>query len=220
MDKKYYIANWKSNKTSDEAVNFLKVLQENIDRVNFDKKEVIIAPPFTLLEKCKNIIDANSLPIKLSSQDVSPFPKGAYTGEVNAQQIKEFASYVIIGHSERRRYFNENERIISNKVGEAVESGLDVIQCVQDENDKVEEHVSLVAYEPPSAIGSGNPDSPEHIAEVFNHISDIYPKVKLLYGGSVNEKNINTFLNIKNLSGFLIGGASLNADSFITLLNG
>lgn len=220
MDKKYYIANWKSHKTKEDSINFFESFKNKISNIDLSSKEIIIAPPFTLLAKCRYLIDKHNLPIKLAAQNVSPFPQGAYTGEINAVQIYEFAEYVIVGHSERRKYFHESQADIENKVREAHDAGLKIIQCVQDENDKIEDKVLLAAYEPPSAIGSGNPDSPEHISGVFDKIAQSYQETKLLYGGSVDDKNIHEFMSINNLSGFLIGGASLEADSFIALLNG
>ena len=219
MDTKYYIANWKSHKTKDEAVAFFEHLKANISESDIKNKEIVIAPPMTLLAKCRYLTDKNELPVSLSAQNVSSFPEGAYTGEVNAKQVKEFAKYVIIGHSERRKYLHENEADIENKVREAHENGLTVIQCIQDENDVVHNGVEIVAYEPPSAIGTGNPDTPEHIAQVFDVITSQNPSVKVLYGGSVNVDSIKSFLQIEKLGGFLIGGASLDAATFLSLLS-
>lgn len=219
MNKKYYIANWKSHKTKDEAIAFFEHLNANISDSDIKNKEIVIAPPMTLLAKCRYLTDKYELPISLSAQNVSAFPEGAYTGEVNARQIKEFAKFVIIGHSERRKYLHESESDIENKVREAQENGLSVIQCIQDENGVVHNGVEIVAYEPPSAIGTGNPDTPEHIAEVFDVITSQNSSVKVLYGGSVNTDSIKSFLQIEKLGGFLIGGASLDAATFLSLLS-
>ncbi len=219
MNKKFYIANWKSHKTEDEALSFFETFQNGILEKNLSDKEVVIAPPFTLLAKCRHLVDEYKLPISLCGQNASSYPEGAYTGEVSARQVKEFASYVIVGHSERRRYLHESESDIENKVREAIEQGLTVVQCIQDENDVVHHGVGIVAYEPPSAIGTGNPDTPEHIAEVFDVITSQNPTVSVLYGGSVAPENIQKFLQIEKLDGFLIGGASLEADSFLQLLS-
>lgn len=213
-----YVANWKSNKTKAEASAFWKYLKNNISQVDLSGKQLIVAPPFTLLSDAKEFISINNLSVSLSGQNVSSFPKGAYTGEINAEQLKEFAEYVIIGHSERLRYLHETNSDLENKVREALEVGLKVIQCIQDENSVIQKGVEIVAYEPPSAIGSGNPDDPEHVAQVFERILQENNNYTLLYGGSVNPQTIAQFKTIKTLSGFLIGGASLEAQSFLSLL--
>lgn len=219
MDKKYYIANWKSHKTKEEATAFFEEFTKGISGKNVQDKEIIIAPSMTLLAKCRYLIDEKKLPVHLSAQNVSSFPEGAYTGEVSARQIKEFAEYVIIGHSERRKYLHESEADIENKVREAREQGLTIIQCIQDEDSVIHNGVDIVAYEPPSAIGTGNPDTPEHISEVFMTITKHNPNAKVLYGGSVTSENVKSFLEIERLAGFLIGGASLEAASFLSLLS-
>lgn len=217
--KKLFIANWKSHKTKEEAEKFFDYLKDNISQVDLSNKEIIVAPPFTLLAKARYLVDKNNLPVRLASQNVSPFPQGAYTGEINASQVKEFAQYVIIGHSERRKYMHETEADIENKVREANEKGLMVIQCIQDEMGVVHDGVTIVAYEPPSAIGTGNPDDPKHISEVFEKITENKSNLKVLYGGSVTPQNLSDFLSIEKLGGFLIGGASLEAESFLSLLS-
>lgn len=219
MDKKLYIANWKSHKTEEDALSFFKAFEAKISEVNLDNKEIVIAPPTTLLMKCKYLIEKGNLPIKLAAQNVSSFPEGAYTGEISAKQVKEFADYVIIGHSERRKYQHENEADLENKSREAIDQGLIIIQCIQDENSSVHSGVKIVAYEPPSAIGSGNPDDPKHIQEVFEKIGKDNPEVTLLYGGSVNSDTLKSFIEVDKLGGFLIGGASLEAEAFISLLS-
>lgn len=219
MDRKLFVANWKSHKTKDEAYAFFESLKNDISQIDISGKEIVIAPPFTLLPLSFEFVKNNSLPVSLAAQNVSAFPQGAYTGEINARQVKEFATYVIIGHSERKKYMHETENDIENKVREAREQGLTVIQCIQDENDKVHHDVEIVAYEPPSAIGTGNPDTPEHITEVFNVITQQNPSVRVLYGGSVDGNNVKSFLEIEKLGGFLVGGASLEAQSFMSLLS-
>lgn len=220
MDTKYYVANWKSNKKKGEAVEFLSQLRDQIDSVDLSDKLIIIAPPSTLLDVCRDFVDKNSLPVKLAAQNVSSFPPGAYTGELSAAQLKEFVEYVIVGHSERIKYMHETDSDIENKVREALQEGLKVIQCVQSEDSKVHKGAEFIAYEPPSAIGSGNPDDPEHVKEVFSAIGSQNEGVKMLYGGSVKPENVGQYTSIETMSGFLVGGASLAADSFLSLLNG
>lgn len=220
MDKKLVIGNWKSHKTIDETKSFLEEFREKVKDINFSNKEVILAPSFTSLMFCRDFINSNSLPLKLCAQNVSSYPEGAYTGEVSAKQIKEFADYVIIGHSERKRYLGENENDVESKIKEAKDTGLKVVQCIQDENSEIHKNADIVAYEPPNAISTfGNtPETPEQIAQVFNKIKDKLNGRKLLYGGSVDKDNIASYEAIEFCGGFLIGGASLSSNSFIDLL--
>ena len=222
MDKKLYIANWKSNKTKNEAIEFFNYFKDHIGDVKLEDKEIIVAPPFTLLAKCRYLIDEYHLPIKLSAQNVSSFPEGAYTGEVNAKQIKEFAQYVIIGHSERKRYQHETESEIENKISEASDQGLIVVQCIQDQNSQIHRGASIIAYEPPSAIstfGVGEPESVDDIKKVFESVAERLAARPILYGGSVNKDTISQYNKIESCGGYLIGGASLKPDSFISLLS-
>lgn len=220
--KKIFIANWKSNKTSQEVQNFIEELKNHKEEINFENKTIVIAPSFTLLPKTRQLVDEANLQVKLSGQNVSPFPEGAYTGDVNAKQVKEFAEYVIIGHSERKRYFHESENDVENKIKEAEDQGLIVVQCIQNENSQIHDKADVVAYEPPDAIstfGVGEAEDPEEIRKVFEKISEELKGRSLLYGGSVNKDNIESYLKIDICAGFLIGGASLDPQSFMSLIN-
>lgn len=218
MDRKIIIANWKSHKTTQEAEDFIKEISQNINKINLDNKELIIAPSYQLLHICKNLIDKYNLPISLSAQNVSAFGEGAFTGEVNALQIRELAGFVIIGHSERRNNLGEDDDVLSQKVKEAKKNGLEVIYCIQNSPQKIPNGVEMVAYEPPTAIGSGHPDEPTHIEKVFNEVRDKYDG-KILYGGSVDEENVRDFIYIEHCSGLLVGGASLSSESLLKLLS-
>jgi len=218
MDKKTIIANWKSYKTKKEAEEFLKTFSENILRLSFENKEIVIAPSFQLLETCRNFIEKYNLPIKLAAQDVSQFPEGAYTGAVNAKQISEFCEMVIIGHSERREHFREDDAFFNGKVKQAGDSNLEVVFCIQNEGQKIPNRVEYVAYEPPTAIGTGKPDDPFHIEKVFSELKEKFSG-KVLYGGSVETENVRNFIHIDSCSGLLVGGASLEINSFISLLS-
>lgn len=218
MDKKIVIANWKSNKNISEVQSFIKKLSENINRIDLDNKEIIIAPSFHLLEACRNSIEKYNLSVALSAQDISQFPNGAYTGAVSAAQIRDICDMTIIGHSERREYFNEDEDILLKKIREANSNGLKIVYCIQEETQKIPKDVEIVAYEPVSAIGTGFPDDPEHVEKVFGKIREGFSG-KILYGGSVDVDNIRDYIHIDQCGGLLIGGASLEINSFINLLS-
>ncbi len=216
--KNLIAANWKSNKSLQEVKDFFENLSDRSEQLSVSNTEVLICPSFPFLEVSRQIINDKKLSVLLGAQNISPFSQGAYTGEVAASQVSELLDFVIIGHSERRRYFKEDEELISKKVQQAQEAGLRVILCVQDEQNMVYEGVDTVAYEPIEAIGTGRPDEPDHVAQVLSHIHNQYPSVRLLYGGSVDKNSIHNYTNIPLINGFLVGGASLEAESFLHLI--
>lgn len=218
-NRKIFIANWKSHKDVNDSINFFETLSKSKDQINFENKTIIVAPPFPIITTVKEQILKFNFPFDTASQDISMFDEGAFTGEVSAKLIKTIADYSIIGHSERREHFKENDIVLFKKAEIALKFGLMPIYCVQNEGQNVPDGVEIVAYEPPTAIGTGNPDDPIHIQEVFDKIISKYQKVKVLYGGSVKAENIAEFNSIPNLSGFLVGGASLEPDSFLSLLS-
>jgi len=172
MDKKLYIiANWKANKTSPQAKAWFAEISNLKSQIsNHANKEIIICPSFTLLHEAKSLIASYQLPITIGSQDISPFNEGSYTGEVNGKQIKEFADYVIIGHSERRNNFSETNEMFAKKVEMAKHYNLRSIFCIQNENMPIPEGVDIVAHEPVFAIGTGKPDSSENADKVAGEI--------------------------------------------------
>lgn len=226
MDKKLlFIANWKSNKTCSDTVEWLAHFSDEMTRLSLDNKDIVICPPFTALFSAYMYIKEHKLPISLGAQDVSPFDEGMHTGEIAPIQIKELADYVIIGHSERRREFLEDDAIIAKKVQSAKAVGLATIVCLQDENAQVPKGADILVYEPPRAISSGIPgkpgvpDDPRKISQVFTQIHNKTNKNELLYGGSVASSTIDAFSAIPLLRGFLVGGASLDYLEFARLLS-
>jgi len=218
MTKKLLIvANWKSNKTIKESLEWLDEFNQKRDLINFENKEVILCPSFTALSSCYEYIKANNMLLSLGVQNVSKFEVGSYTGEVSARQVKEIADYAIIGHSERRENYQESEDDVTSKVEFCQKEGVKTIVCLQAEFTPIPEYADFVAYEPVFAIGTGNPDSPENIEKVFKSLSEKTVK-SLLYGGSLNIQNVSNYKNIPLLSGFLVGSASLDPDNFSNLL--
>lgn len=213
------VANFKSNKTKNEAKNWLEEISK-IKDLELSGKKIIICPPFTLLDYFKSYIDKNNLPIGLCAQDISRFPQGAYTGEVNGSQIKEFAEYVLIGHSERRIGFNEDESVLEEKVKMSIDYNLTPVFFVQAENTEVPQGLSIVVYEPPSAIStSPNPvvTSPESADEVAKKIKEV-SSISVLYGGSVTPENVRSFTEKETIDGVVVGGESLSASEFLKII--
>ncbi len=220
MNRHYFIANLKSHFTTPELENYFTEFQNNIHLVDLEKNVFIICPSFTLLGFASKKVKELNLPVSIGAQDVSSFEQGAYTGEVFAAQVKEFADYVIIGHSERKRYNHESDDDVMRKANLAKNVGLGVIQCIQDENSQIADAVEIIAYEPPNAIstfGTGVPDNPEDVKRVLDSVESRVPGKILVYGGSVNPTTVGNYASIEKCSGFLVGSASLNASEFLTL---
>lgn len=219
MKKLLIVANLKCYKTEIEAKEWLENLKTELETVDLTgEKEVIVCPPFTLLSLFKTFFVENNLNIKLGGQNVSQFGEGAFTGEVNAKQLKEFADFVLIGHSERRTNFNETNEILLQKTKLSIDNSLTPIFCIQDSTTNIPEGVTILAYEPVFAIGSGNPDTPENANDVAKELLERKTGANILYGGSVSSQNVNSFTSKDNVSGVLVGGASLEAKEFVQIV--
>ena len=216
MGKSIIIANLKSNLTFEEGKAWIEVFLKHKEEIdNLGEKEIIICPPFTLLLSFSSAFLGTS--IQIGAQNISPFDEGAYTGEINGKQIKDFAKYVLIGHSERRNNFSENDDMLTKKIELALKYFLTPIFLVQGIDTFIPTGVKAVAYEPTFAIGSGNPDTPENADSVAAGINKD-SQYKILYGGSVTPENVNSFTSKQNLNGVLVGGASLDPEEFIKII--
>lgn len=218
--KTLFIANWKSHKTVEESLNFLKELKESLSNIDLSEKEIIILPQFVALSECVRFSREENVPVSFGVQNISPFPDGAYTGEVSARQAAEFAKYALLNHSERRKYFHETDEDLAKKYEETAKI-LTPIVCVQGADSFIPSGAEIVALEPPSAIstfGVGKPETKEELAGAFNAIRE-KTNASLIYGGSVTSKDIVGYKGIDSLSGFLVGAASLEVSSFTELLS-
>lgn len=222
MDKKRIIANWKSNKTAQETLLFLDSLNAAWPELPMQNKEVIILPSFSSLSVAYVYKETEGLPIFIGAQDISAYDAGAYTGEVNGMQISEFCQFVLINHSERRRYNQEHDQEARAKVLMAQKYNITPLFCVQNEKDAVPDNVTEIVFEPPTAISTYMPgarvENVGEIERVFDVLQKRYPGSHLYYGGSVTAENIVDLLKIPNVSGFLVGGASLDIDKFAQIL--
>lgn len=245
LRRKMIAGNWKMHKTVSEAV---ELAEDIVMETNGTLNEVVIFPPFTALETVADAIDGKH--VGYGAQDLHWEDKGAFTGAVSGAMIADIcAEYVLVGHSERRTIFGENEKIVASKIIAAYRNGLKPMLCVGEnlaerEAGKTARKINMqlksalrvisaedaenlvVAYEPIWAIGSGKAATPEDALEVCTLIRekigkiftpDIARKVRILYGGSVNEKNAASF-NLSGIDGVLVGGASLNADTFAAIV--
>jgi triosephosphate isomerase len=236
--------NWKMNTTVKEATDLVNEMGPGLEDI--DNVVKVICPPFVSLVAVKELIEESS--IKLGAQNLYFAEKGAYTGEISPLMLAGICEYVIIGHSERRQYFNEIDEIISKKVRAALKVGLNPILCVgekleENEAGKTEEVVTKqlklsladvdkpndlsIAYEPIWAIGTGKAATGEmanktitiirrNLANLYNE--KIAQKTLLLYGGSVTADNIAEIMRQPEIDGALVGGASLKADQFVSIV--
>ena len=248
--KKIIIGNWKLNLDHLEAIQLFQKLNYSLNTDIDEKISIVVAPSHTSLRSIQTIIDADKLNIFLSSQDVSMFNDGAYTGEVSAHQLDKLnISFCIVGHSERRQHFNETDEIINIKVNNLINKEITPIICFGESNDqrtdgnymdflinqienstkglrkdKVDE--IIFAYEPIWAIGTGQNASLQDIVEVISKVKEFISKksffneekIKFIYGGSVSPDNSYEILNSKIIDGALVGGASLDVDKFIKII--
>lgn len=219
MKKLYLVANWKSHMHIADAVKWLDQIAGEKNKIIDEQKTIIVCPPFTILQALKYKIDTFGSLIGVGAQDVSPFEEGAHTGEIAASQLKEFCSYVLIGHSERRKEFGESDSQIAQKAKQVLAISLMPILCVQDENTPIPTGVIMVAYEPIFAIGTGKPDSSENASEVCKKIREKNPSVTtVLYGGSITPENVSSFTEKESIDGVLVGSGSLDATYFIQII--
>ena len=244
MRRNIIAGNWKMNMLPNEAISFIEEIEP---MVKDTKNEVIICVPFTDFFYANNMAQGTN--IQVGVQNMHYEDKGAYTGEISAPMLKSVnCKYVIIGHSERRQYFNETDETVNKKVKKALEYGLTPIVCVgetleEKEAGKTIEIITsqiekglvdlkasdldkiVIAYEPIWAIGTGKTATSE---DAQNAIKAIREKIKslfntddisILYGGSVKGSNAKELFAMKDIDGGLVGVASLEAKSFAEIVN-
>lgn len=243
MRKPILAGNWKMNKTRDEAIQFILQVDNKLPKSGVD---CIVCAPAIILRDLVKRADT----IQVGAQNMNENDKGAYTGEISPLMLKDTGvKYVIVGHSERRAYYNENDEVVNAKIKKALEFDLKPIVCVGEnleerETGKMQDVLKseinkafdgvvfddpanvIVAYEPIWAIGTGKTATSEQAEEACKYIRELLAgiygaktadKIRILYGGSMNTKNVNDLVAQPDVDGGLVGGASLDADNFIAL---
>jgi triosephosphate isomerase len=237
----YIAANWKMHKTVAEAAEFVDAL---LPRIAATQSDVVICAPFTALTA---VVERRyGTAVKVAAQNMHEEDSGAFTGEVSAPMLVELdVEAVVLGHSERRQYFNETDEALARKVPAALAAGLEPILCVGEsegardagETEEVLERQLqadlggleadqiagvVIAYEPIWAIGTGRTATPEQAQEVCAFIRDVLrmrgaaaDEARILYGGSVKPANAQELMAVANVDGALVGGASLKAEDFL-----
>ncbi|WP_440670410.1 triose-phosphate isomerase [Candidatus Pelagibacter sp. HIMB1483] len=234
----YFIANWKmfgvlnSLNSLHKVLKFLKTFKNN------KSIKLIYCPPNTLIRPMTKKLKKSNIDVGAQNCHENE-AYGAFTGSVNSKMLKSVgAKYVIIGHSENRQV-GETNKLINNKIKSALKSGLKVIFCIgetlQEKRKRITKKVLnsqmklglnkiknnkniLIAYEPVWSIGTGLIPKSEELYETINFIKKRMKNYKVLYGGSVNPKNINELKTITNIDGYLIGGASQDPKKFIDII--
>ncbi len=244
MERLPFIAgNWKMNKTVEEALDLVRELEISLSAV--EGVEVAVAPPFTALYAVRKELKDSS--IRLAAQNLFWEEKGAFTGEISPVMLKDLGcDYVMIGHSERRQYFNEIDEIVNKKIKAAKKAGLGVILCIGESLEEreagktfnvLEREINkglyetdiekiVIAYEPIWAIGTGKTATPEQAQEAHAYIRERLrlkygnraDDICIIYGGSVTPENVDSLMACKDLDGALVGGASLKVESFTRLV--
>ncbi|MBU4154491.1 MAG: triose-phosphate isomerase [Proteobacteria bacterium] len=240
--------NWKMNKSIEEAIDLASSIK--IDLATCVAVDVVLCPPFTALKVVGDILTGTHM--QLGAQTMHWENSGAYTGEISPGMLRDiFCHYVIIGHSERRAYFHESNKVINRKIKAALASALRPILCVgetheEHEDGKTEAIVRtqlkqglagldedimqnvIIAYEPVWAIGTGLTATPEQAQQVHAFIRDniasqftdaVAKSIRIQYGGSVKPNNARELFSQPDIDGGLIGGAALDARSFIEIVN-
>lgn len=216
---KYFIANWKTNKTLNESIEWMKAF---LKEYTLDiSKKVIICPPFPFISKLKEMT-SKSTNVFIGSQDVSFFEQGTYTGEVSALNLSGMISYSIINHSERFIHMHESSEVSFRKSQLANKYSLIRFYCIKNSRDPFPPDVEFVCYEALDAIskgdGKGDNKSLSDIVKLKRKLS-LGSNTGFVYGGSVNEKNCKEYISSSEIDGILIGGASLNPQRFLTIVN-
>ena len=243
--KKLIVANWKMNMGGRPGITLAREIAEGFNDTMKSRVDIVICPPFTNMEGVQ--FECEEADIAIGGQDCSFRNEGAYTGEISANMLKEaFCDYVILGHSERRQYFKETDKVISDKAKIAHNKDLTTIICVGetesqrdagDQNKIVSEQLkaavpdcceasnTVIAYEPVWAIGTGKVASIKDVEEMHAHIrSELKARFQdggqfaILYGGSVKESNAKDILFTQNVDGALVGGASLKSEDFLGIV--
>jgi triosephosphate isomerase len=236
--------NWKMNNTIEESVALAKAIKEGTAYLK--KGEVVLAPPFTSLYSVAQTIKGSR--VSLAAQNMYQEDKGAFTGEISPAMLKDSGcTYVIIGHSERRKYFHEKDNDVNLKVKKALATSLKPIMCVGETDEEREKNVTravvgrqvkeglrgvekidnvVIAYEPVWAIGTGKVATSAQAQEVHSFIRTILKEtygnavgnIRILYGGSVTADNIGELIAMEDIDGALVGGASLKPDGFLGII--
>ena len=236
--------NWKMNTTPQEGVALSQSICRSVGKS--DAVDVVLCPPFTSLIAVYGVV--NHTPVSLGAQNVNQHPDGAFTGEISVGMLKGLVSHVVVGHSERRQTYGETDQIVASKVASVVNAEMTAIFCVGEDDVErqrrraerfVRRQVRLglanvqdpsrvvIAYEPIWAIGTGQAATLGQIeymaASIREEVEDLFEpgtgtQIRVIYGGSTNSGNIEQIAESETVDGALVGGASLDAAEFSSMI--
>ncbi len=235
--------NWKMNAGGQDGCALADAVAKSVK--DHDQVDVVVGPPFTALAAVAHVLDENKSKVTIAAQNMHHEPSGAFTGEISSSMLKESgATWVILGHSERRQLFGETDEMVARKVASAIAAGLRPIACVGETLDQRDAEATLevvarqvrafvdelarqpgfgvIAYEPVWAIGTGlvaTPDDAQAVHAMIRGIltessEELAQQTRILYGGSVKADNAEGLLDQADIDGALVGGASLDAGGF------
>lgn len=247
VSKPLVVGNWKMNLDFVEAVHLGQQLGVMLKNKPAENTQIVVVPPFVDLRSVSSIIESEKIPMGLGAQHVNENDNGAHTGEISCSMLKRLGvEWVLIGHSERRTKYAMTDELVTSTLQAVVRSGMKAIVCVGEEQDireaeghhefvkaQLESALStieskfhdnvVIAYEPIWAIGTGLTATTDQVAQMTSGIREVagslgLSSVKVLYGGSVNAENAESIIQEGQVDGFLVGGASLKAESFMSII--
>ena len=247
MKKPLVVGNWKMNLDYVEALHMGQQIGVMLKNKPLEHVDVVLVPPFVDLRSVSSIVESERIPVGVGAQHVNQNDAGAHTGEVSVAMLKRLnVSWVIVGHSERRAMYAMTDELVVATLRQVVRNGLRAVLCVGEALNVREEHgedefvraqlvsalkgldqkyheLVSVAYEPIWAIGTGLNATSEQVADMTTHIRSVLaglamPGIRVLYGGSVNAQNAGALMSEGRVDGFLVGGASLKAESFMSII--
>ena len=238
------VANWKMNGSRQDIDSWLRFVSSNI---SLNKNiPCILCPPSCYLDFSSSLMREISSPVKLGSQIINSSEDSPLTGGIDSEMLSDLlVDYVLIGHSEQRAHLNDNDELLKSKISDAISRNISPIYCIGEPQEiKLQEKTKdflnkqldvlgglnpckiTIAYEPIWAIGTGENAHKSYIEEIHNHVKvycsnelNFKEKVSVVYGGSVKLENCRDILSSSEVDGLLIGGASLDSDTFSKIYN-
>jgi triosephosphate isomerase (TIM) len=225
----YLIANWKSHLNNTQSLVWLSELEKLGNLADSPNLKVVVCLPFTDLPEFNRHLNPSQAALSIGAQTVSSFPAGKHTGDITAEMLSELVTYCLVGHSERRSTFKETSQDVAVQTLALLKQNITPVICLDQPylDEQIKELFSsnvnlsscIFAYEPVSAIGSGQPESPERAEKVISKIALLTNQDSpVLYGGSISPQNVLEFTTKPNISGVLVGTGSLDPATFNQLI--